>query len=934
MDQKEEKKLFLLDAFALIYRAYFAFSRNPQSNSKGLDTSAVFGFANTLIEVLKKEKPTHIAVVFDTPKPTFRHEEYVEYKAHREAMPEGISGALPYIHRLIEAFRIPTLAVDGFEADDVIGTLAKKAEKEGFTTYMMTPDKDYAQLITDKIFMYRPSRSGKGVEIWGPKEVYEKFDVVDVKQVIDYLGMMGDASDNIPGIPGVGDKTARKLLQAYGSMEGLYENVHELKGKMKEKVIANKEQAFLSRHLATICLDVPVVLDPKALEIEALDKEKMAPLLAELEFRVMAKKLLGEDYNMPVVAAPTEPDNGQIGLFDAPSSSGAPVETVVEMTTIAEQKHEYILVDTEEARKDLLARLLQQKSVCFDTETTGLDELTAEMVGMSFSYEAHKAYYVSVPPEREKAQELIAYFKAFFESETIEKIAQNIKYDMNMLLNYGVYLSGPLYDTMLAHYVLQPDMRHNMTILSETYLNYKPVEIESLIGKKGKGQKSMRDLAAEEIVDYASEDADITWRLKEVLAPKLKALDSYKVFTDIEMPLVPVLADMEREGIRMDADMLHTLSKELEKDILSIQEEIFELAGMEFNIASPKQMGEVLFDHMKLDEKAKKTKTGQYSTSEATLSKMAKKHDIIGKILDFRSLQKLKSTYVDALPALVSEKTGRIHTSYNQAVAATGRLSSVNPNLQNIPIRTERGREVRKAFVARDENHVLLAADYSQIELRLIAELSKDPVMVEAFRNKEDIHSTTAAKIFNVAKEDVTREMRSHAKTVNFGIIYGVSAFGLSEQTNLSRKEAKEVIDAYFATYTHLKDYMQSNVAFAQEHGFVETILGRRRYLKDINSRNAVVRKHAERNAVNAPVQGSAADIIKIAMIRIHKALLEAGVKTKMLLQVHDELIFDVPKNEVDIVSPIIKKEMEEAIQTTVPLEVEIGLGDNWLQAH
>lgn len=934
MDQKEEKKLFLLDAFALIYRAYFAFSRNPQTNSKGLDTSAVFGFANTLIEVLKKEKPTHIAVVFDTAKPTFRHEEYVEYKAHREAMPEGISGALPYIHRLIEAFRIPTLAVDGYEADDVIGTLAKKAEKEGFTTYMMTPDKDYAQLITENILMYRPSRSGKGVEVWGPKEVYEKFDVVDVKQVIDYLGMMGDASDNIPGIPGVGDKTARKLLQAYGSMEGLYENVDELKGKMKEKVIANKEQAFLSRHLATICLDVPIELDPKSLEIEEIDKEKMAPLLAELEFRVMAKKVLGEDYNMPVAAAPSAPDNGQMGLFDAAPASTEQTVELVDMSTIEDQQHEYILIDTEESRKDLLKKLLQQKSVCFDTETTGLDELTAEMVGMSFSYEAHKAYYVPVPPERAKAQEIVSFFKPLFESETIEKIAQNIKYDMNMLLNYEVHLSGPLYDTMLAHYVLQPDMRHNMTVLSETYLNYKPVEIESLIGKKGKGQKSMRDLPPEEVVDYASEDADITWRLKEVLAPQLEALKSFRVFKDIEMPLVPVLADMEREGIRMDAEMLTILSKELESDILTVQKEIFEMAGMEFNIASPKQMGEVLFDHMKLDEKAKKTKTGQYSTSEATLSKMAKKHDIIAKILDFRSLQKLKSTYVDALPMLVSEHTGRIHTSYNQAVAATGRLSSVNPNLQNIPIRTERGREVRKAFVARDENHLLLAADYSQIELRLIAELSKDPVMVEAFRNKEDIHSTTAAKIFDVAKEEVTREMRSHAKTVNFGIIYGVSAFGLSEQTNLSRKEAKEVIDAYFATYTHLKDYMQSNVTFAQEHGYVETIMGRRRYLKDINSRNAVVRKHAERNAVNAPVQGSAADIIKIAMIRIHNALKAAGVKTKMLLQVHDELIFDVPKDEVDLVSSIIKKEMEGAIETTVPLEVEIGLGDNWLQAH
>lgn len=934
MDQTEEKKLFLLDAFALIYRAYFAFSRNPQSNSKGVDTSAVFGFANTLIEVLRKEKPTHIAVVFDTPKPTFRHIEYVEYKAHREAMPEGISVALPYIHKLIEAFRIPTLFVDGYEADDVIGTLAKKAEKEGFVTYMMTPDKDYAQLITDKIFMYRPSRSGKGVEVWGPQEVYDKFDVVDVKQVIDYLGMMGDASDNIPGIPGVGDKTARKLLQAYGSMEGLYENVHELKGKMKEKVEANKEQAFLSRHLATICLDVPIELDAKSLEIEELDKEKMAPLLAELEFRVMAKKLLGEDYKMPVPAAApasSEPDNGQMGLFDAPVDTP---DVVVNLATIESQKHDYILVDSTESREALLKELLQQTSVCFDTETTGLDELTAEMVGMSFSFEAHKAYYVPVPEDQEEAREVIAFFRPLFESTTIEKIAQNIKYDMNMLKSYDVVLSGPLYDTMLAHYVLQPDMRHNMTVLSETYLNYSPVEIESLIGKKGKDQKSMRDLPPEEVVGYASEDADITWRLKEILAPKLEELPSHKVFTEIEMPLVPVLAAMEREGVRMDAGMLNELSKELENDILKIQTEIFEMAGVEFNIASPKQMGEVLFDHMKLDEKAKKTKTGQYSTSEATLSKMAKKHPIIEKILDFRSLQKLKSTYVDALPELLSEKTGRIHTSYNQAVAATGRLSSVNPNLQNIPIRTERGREVRKAFVARDEHHVLLAADYSQIELRLIAELSKDPVMVEAFRNKEDIHSTTAAKIFNVSPEEVTREMRSHAKTVNFGIIYGVSAFGLSEQTDMSRKEAKEVIDAYFATYTHLKEYMQGNVTFAQEHGYVETIMGRRRYLKDINSRNAVVRKHAERNAVNAPVQGSAADIIKIAMIRIDKALKDAGVKTKMLLQVHDELIFDVPKDEVDIVSPIIKREMEGAIESTVPLEVEIGLGDNWLQAH
>ncbi len=924
-----EKKLFLLDAYALIYRAYFVFINNPRITSKGLDTSAVFGFTTTLLETLEKHQPTHIAVVYDTDKPTFRHEEYKEYKAQRDETPEGIKIAIPYIRKLLEAFNIPFLGVDGFEADDVIGTLACQAEKEGFQVFMMTPDKDFAQLVTENIRMYRPGRMGNPPEIWDIKKVKEKFGIQRKEQVVDYLGMMGDASDNIPGFPGVGPKTASKLLAQYDSMENMLDHADEIKGKLGEKIRDNAEQGRMSKMLAKIITDVPIEFDAKAFEKEKVNEEKIAELFSELEFRTLLRRVTGEEMQKP--SAAPQSSGGQTDLFsqvqetaeEAPASGFHDLEN---------SDHFYQLITHEKERKLLIENMLKQKEVCFDTETTSVDELDAEVLGLAISYAPKKAYYVHCPEE--EAQKILDEFKPFFESESIVKIAQNLKYDASVLKNYNIEIKLPFFDTMLAHYLINPDMRHNMNILAETYLNYQPQKIEELIGKKGKNQGNMRDVEPAKIAEYAGEDADITFRLKQVFAPMLKKSETEKVFEEIELPLVEVLSEMEREGIRLDSKSLAKLSKELETDISAVEKEIKDIAGEDFNIGSPKQLGEILFGKMKLVEKPKKTKTGQFSTSEDILLDLANDHEIASKVIDYRQLLKLKNTYVDALPEMVNEKTGRIHTSFNQAVAATGRLSSNNPNLQNIPIRTERGQEVRKAFIPRDKDHLILAADYSQIELRLIAEFSGEKTMIEAFQNNEDIHATTAAKVFGVDIEEVTREQRSNAKTVNFGIIYGVSAFGLAQQTSLSRAEAGDIIKSYFQTYPGIRDYIEKQKEFARKNGFVATISGRKRYLKDINSRNQNVRGHAERNAVNAPIQGSAADIIKMAMIDIHKLLEEKKYQTKMLLQVHDELVFDAKKDEIDELKPLIKNAMENAYKTTVPLEVEIGVGENWLEAH
>ena len=930
------KKLFLIDAFALIYRSYFAFSKNPRINSKGIETSAVLGFVNSLVEVIKKEKPTHIAVVFDTPAATVRHEEYSEYKANREAMPEGIALALPYIDQLLEAFNISKLYADGYEADDVIGTLAKKAEKEGFLTYMMTPDKDFAQLVSENILLYRPGNKWKPTETWGVQEVLDKFEIKDVSQVIDFLGMMGDAVDNIPGLPGVGEKTAKKLLAEYGNMEGLLENAHLVKGKLGEKIQAHKEQGILSKRLATILLNAPVEIDEPTLAVKKFDAEKVKALFEELEFRNLAKRLLGKS-EMPekvetsdsITSQKTNPNYGQMGLFDIEVEDTPPAPSYL---TIEDLKTNYTLVESSEQRAALLEQLLQQESVCFDTETTGLNPLKTDIIGMSFSYQKNEAFYVHIKEGQEQA--VVNEFKGFFEHTEIEKIAQNLKYDYKVLAKYGVLIKAPIFDTMLAHYLLQPDQRHNMDILAQNYLNYSPISIETLIGKKGKNQLSMRQAPLEQLYPYACEDADITFQLKEIFHEKLEGSKSYEVFNKIEMPLIPVLSAMEMEGIKIDIDALAEFSKQLEQKIVELNDNVQQLAGIPFNLASPKQLGQILFEHMKLVDKPKKTKTGQYSTSEDTLLKLKGKHAIIDNILEFRQLQKLKSTYVDTLPELADADTQRIHTTYQQAVAATGRLSSVNPNLQNIPIRSEKGREVRKAFVHRNENFTLLAADYSQIELRLMAHLSQDESMLSAFQNREDIHAATAAKVYQVELEKVSREQRSYAKMVNFGIIYGISAFGLAQRLGIKRGEAKEIIDNYFIQYPKVKDYMDLSIEQAREKGFVETIMGRKRMMNDINSRNAVVRGYAERNAINAPIQGSAADIIKMAMIHVHEAFKGQNYKSKMLLQVHDELVFDVHKSEIDILKSLIKNKMEQAVSLSVPLDVEVGQGLNWLEAH
>lgn len=935
-----QKRLFLLDAYALIFRGYYAFIKNPRINSKGLDTSAIMGFMNSLMDVIKREKPEYLAVAFDKGGSQARCEIFPEYKANRDETPEAIKIAVPYIQEILKAMHIPIIEVAGIEADDLIGTLSKKAEKEGFQVFMVTPDKDYAQLVSDNIFMYRPARMGNGIEIWGVDEVKEKFEVEHPLQVIDFLGMMGDAVDNIPGLPGVGEKTAKKLLAEYGSMENLLENTHELKGKMKEKIEASKELGMLSKELARIMLDCPVEFDEESFHLDKPDVEKTDALFQELEFRRMKEQFdkLFSDEQVMVQATPigkqTVKQDDQFSLFEV-GDSEIKITDEGYYKTLQNTTHFYQIVDGLFPLQLLVKTLVQQTEVCFDTETTNIDANQALLVGMSFSFAKGQAYYIPFPEKQEEAQELIEVLRPFFENEQIVKIGQNLKYDIKVLKNYDVEVKGFLFDTMIAHYLINPDMRHNMDVLAETYLQYQPKAIEDLIGKKGKGQKSMRDVALEDIKEYAAEDADITYQLKEVFAPKLEQSKTRELFDKIESPLVSVLADMEAEGIRLDVPYLKQLSTELLSESQTLQAKIFQVAGEEFNLASPKQLGVILFDKLKIGSgKIKKTKTGQYATGEEVLSELAKDNEIVRDILEWRQIVKLQNTYVDALPTQINPKTGRVHTDYMQAVAATGRLSSNNPNLQNIPVRTERGQKVRKAFVARDENHVLLSADYSQIELRIIAALSGEPTMIESFQKNLDIHKATAAKVFNVDLNEVTREQRSNAKTVNFGIIYGVSAFGLSQQTSLTRAESKELIDTYYATYPKLRDYIDDQIAFAREYGYVQTVSGRRRYLKDINSQNAVVRGAAERNAVNAPIQGSAADIIKIAMINIHNRLLNDKFETKMLLQVHDELVFDIPKHEVEKVTPIIKQEMEQAFKLIVPLDVEVGLGDNWLEAH
>jgi DNA polymerase-1 len=928
---EEEKKLYLLDAYALIFRAYYAFIKNPRINSKGLNTSAVLGFTNTLLDILNNHKPTHIAVVFDFPAATLRTQEFAAYKANRQETPEDIKKSVPIIMDIIRAFQIPILMKEGYEADDVIGTLSVKAEKAGFTTYMMTPDKDFGQLVTDKVFMYKPARMGKPAEILGVKEICENFEVEHPKQVIDILGLWGDAVDNIPGIPGIGEKTAKKLIKQYGSVENLIANAEELKGKQKENVINFAEQGLLSKKLATIILDVPVEFNEKELIMSEPDKDRIIELFSELEFRTLAKRAFGVE----IQNTTTE---GQLDMFSSPSAAendSAGSAEAVEFKTIDSVKNKYHLIDTTEKRNTLISLLESQKSVCFDTETTSLDALLAELVGIAFTVKKGEGYYVPFPENRAEANALLEEFRSFFENEEIEKIGHNLKYDLAVIQNYGVNIRGKLFDTMIAHYLIQPDMRHGMDLLAETYLGYKPVSIESLIGKKGKNQKNMRELSPTEVYEYACEDSDITFQLKELFENKLKETNTEQLFWEIEMPLLPVLEKMEREGVNLDVDALASFSKELETDLIELETKIKDLAGFtEFNLDSPKQLGEVLFEKMEIDVKAKKTKTGQYSTSEDTLSKMVGKHEIFEQILEYRSLKKLKSTYVDALPLLLADDTKRIHTSYMQTVAATGRLSSVNPNLQNIPIRTEKGRYIRKAFIPRNQQFTLLAADYSQIELRIIAALSKDEGMIEAFVQKQDIHSATASKVFDVPMEEVTREMRSKAKMVNFGIIYGISAFGLGQRLSIPRKEAKEIIDSYFEKYPKIKSYMDESIVQAKENGYVETLLGRRRNLKDINSSNAIVRGHAERNAINAPIQGTAADVIKIAMIRILEEMKKKKLNSRMLLQVHDELVFDVDKNEVEVMQELVKQNMENAVKMAVPLEVEMNTGENWLQAH
>ena len=950
-----EKKLFLLDAYALIYRAFFAMNKNPRMTSKGLNTSAVMGFLNSLYEILKNEKPTHIGVAFDVAGTEQRQAEYSEYKANREKMPDDLREAIPYIIRLIEAFNIPIYGVEGYEADDVIGTLSKKAEKEGFTTYMMTPDKDFGQLVSDKVLLYKPAKFGEPAQVWGPKEVCERYGISEPKQLIDILGLWGDAADNIPGIPGIGEKTAAQLVGKYGSVENLIAHADELKGKQKENVINFAEQGLMSKALATINLEVPVDFDEEELKAKEPDLPALMALFEELEFKTFAKRFLDDYKKTHEDASPSlrggttkqsreaiesqTPDlfsnempsaSGQFDLFNQGDSGLLEFSDKDSAKTV---QHDYKLVETEADIKALVELLSKQKQFVFDTETTNIDVYSADLVGLSFSIKAHEAWYLPMPANREECQRKLELLRPMFEDESLLKIGQNLKYDISMLAQYGISVKGKMFDTMLAHYLLEPEQRHNMDYLAEVYLNYVTIPIEDLIGK-GRQQKTMRDVPLEQVKEYAAEDADITLQLYEKLLPLLKENGVEKLFYDIEMPLVPVLSRMEANGVKIDTQNLQQISEEFGGEIRKIEEEIYTLSGTPFNIASPKQLGEILFERLKIDEKAKKTKTGQYATGEEVLQKLSHKHPIIQKILDYRSFTKLKSTYLDALPALVNPKDGLIHTSYNQAVTATGRLSSNNPNLQNIPVRTAQGREIRRAFVPRSEAYTLLAADYSQIELRIIAHLSQDPAMVADFNLGHDIHAATAAKVFHVPMNEVTKEQRSRAKAVNFGIIYGMSAFGLAERMELSRSEAADIIKKYFEEYAGIKEYMNRSIALARERGYAETILGRRRYLRDINSANSVVRGFAERNAINAPIQGSSADMIKIAMIGIHEEMQRLKMQSKMMLQVHDELVFDAHLDELDALKSIVQDKMVNALPLSVPVVVEMNTGNNWLEAH
>ncbi len=937
LSAESPKKLFLLDAYALIYRAYFAFVKNPRVNSKGENTSAAFGFTNVLIDIIKTEKPTHIAVVFDPPGgSTHRQEQFEAYKAHREEMPEDIRSMIKPIKRIVEAFNIPLLEIAGYEADDLIGALAKIAETKGFVTYMMTPDKDYAQLVTDKTFIYKPGRGGNPPEILGIKEVCEKFEVERPEQVIDILGLWGDAADNIPGIPGIGEKTSKILIAKYGSIENLIANAHELKGKQQENVIEFAEQGLVSKMLATIITDIDVEFDEEKLIMCDVDADKVRDVFTELEFRNLTKRILGEE-EVPQTdfAHPKNGTTEQLDLFGMQSmiEKQEPVETA-NYKTIVSEKPSYHFINTQEERNELLAILLTQSHVCFDTETTGIDALHADLVGLSFSYKAREAFYVPVPKEFEEAKKIVSFFTPCFENLEIEKIGHNIKYDLKVLHRYGIKVLGPTFDTMIAHYLINPEAKQSMDFLANFYLNYQPISIETLIGKKGKGQGNMGDMKQEEISDYACEDADITLQLKQVLEPQIQKPHLADLFYKMEMPLVEVLKDMEFEGITIDVPALNSYSKELDLILIELEKEIKNDAGLDFNLDSPKQLGEVLFEHLKISSKAKKTKTGQYATGEDVLQKHEKDHPIIPKILEYRQLRKLKSTYVDPLPMLCDPVDGRIHTNFMQTVTATGRLSSNNPNLQNIPVRSAKGREIRRTFVARDAEFKLMAVDYSQIELRIIAALSEDETMISAFKAGLDIHTATASNVFKTPLTEVTRDQRSAAKAVNFGIIYGQSAFGLAQNLSISRTEAKTIIDSYFEQFKTIKTYMEKVVSDARELGYVETIMKRRRYLPDINSTNAIVRGFAERNAVNAPIQGSAADIIKMAMIAVHKAMKSENVKSKMILQVHDELVFDVHVSEEIMMQLLVKSAMENAIDLIVPMEVELKLAQNWLEAH
>lgn len=951
---KPVHKLFLLDAMALIYRAHFAFIKAPRITSKGLNTSAVFGFTNTLLEVLQKEKPTHIGVAFDTSAPTFRHIQYEAYKAQRQAQPEDITVAIPLVKRLLEAMCIPVLVLDGFEADDIIGTIAKEASREGFEVFMMTPDKDYGQLVEEHVYMYKPAFLGKGAEKLGIPEILERWQIQRIDQVIDILGLMGDAVDNIPGIPGVGEKTAQKLIAEYDTIENLLAHADEIKGKLGEKIREHGDKAILSKHLATIDVKVPVPFDAEDLTVCAPNTEKIISLFDELEFKTLRQRVLGVTQTETTTSTPkikAAEKKGQLDLFGNPdeelgkqpaqiSESLSDVEGSLEegllipKRTIADTPHRYHTVDTPELMKSLAHYLSIQEAFCFDTETTSLDTIDAELVGLSFSYLPGEAFYIPVPPDKTIAQEILENFRSVFENEAIEKIGQNIKYDLLVLKNYNIEVRGTLSDTMLAHYLLEPDKRHGMDILAESFLNYAPVSITSLIGKKGVKQGNMRDVAIPEITQYAGEDADITLRLNTIFKERLPKVNAEKLFRTVEMPLLKVLASMESSGVRIDSNALAEMSAVLEGDLRKTESEIFTIAGTAFNIGSPKQLGEILFDKMQLIAKPKKTKTGQYATGEEILSELENDHEIARKILDYRELQKLKSTYVDALPLLVSPRTGRIHTSYNQAVAATGRLSSTNPNLQNIPIRTPRGREIRKAFVPDNDDFQILSADYSQIELRIMAAFSEDASMIEAFNQGRDIHATTASKVFKVPLEEVTSDMRRKSKMVNFGIIYGISAFGLSQRLSIPRGEAAGIIQSYFEEFPAVKEYMDRVINQARENEYVETILGRRRYVPDINSRNQTNRGYAERNAINAPIQGSAADMIKVAMINIHDFIQNEKLKSRMILQVHDELVFDAYRDEI----PLLKEKVDELMRLAIPLPVKmdtgIGIGANWLEAH